>query len=259
VKKIITVLTLLLTFSPTLTAKQVKQVNQFAATACQQQLDTAWRCLEVGPGERWTNLFPDPKRRMVVQMYNRQNRPLRAGQKLILPPESSRWLELSPVPQQLTELTADDHNDLVVFDPKQLAWAHYVNGRLKLWGPAVGGKSWCPDVRRSCRTKVGTFYFTEAASPERRSSSYPKKCQSGEVKCAAMAYFIRFTNWGQGIHRRSMSGANASHGCIGVFEAHAQYINNHVRSVVGKSDYGYFNRKQNEISRQKLVFLVLPY
>lgn len=240
----------------TLGFSNILYANQFSKVGCNRDLDPGWQCVTVQKNDSWNKLFPDSDYQLLVQKYNRQNKWLMTGQKLVLPPRLMSWDNLSPFSQTINT----ENNDLIIFDPRQLAWAHYMKGRLVRWGPAVGGKNYCPDTGRSCRTEVGVFYFTEAASVRRTSSDYPKKCKSKkDVKCSPIPFFIRFTSSGQGIHERSMRGAHASHGCVGVFADDAKYINNHIRSVVGRRIYGYFSTLQREISRASVIFKVLPY
>ncbi len=229
--------------------------NQFAEQSCQSVLPTDWQCLTVPQGSSWEQLLEEDSYRYLVQRYNRQNKPLRAGQQLVLPPNYLQWKELSPFPEQVTFTEyVEQPIDVIVFSPNQLGWAHYVNNQLVDWGPAVGGKDWCPDVGRACRTQVGTYRFTEAASHTRRSNAYPVGCSGRQ--CAPMPYFIRFTAYGMGLHERDMEGSNASHGCVGLFREDVVYLNSHVRATVGKNGHGYFTEAQQQ---QSPLFMVLPY
>jgi hypothetical protein len=231
--------------------------NPFAAKTCQTALPADWKCIEVQAGTSWDWLVPDAQYRKTIQKFNRQNGRLQAGQLLVVPPSYLDWNQLAPFKQ--TDYIS--HIDVVVFDPQKLAWVHYIGGRLNTWGPAVGGKQWCSDKNNGrggpCKTKVGTFSFTEAAGPKRRSNAYPVGCVGS--RCAPMPHFTRFTSGGQGIHARSMRGANASHGCIGVFADDAVYINGHVRARIGKSNYGYFTDAEKTASAASTPFIVLPY
>lgn len=235
----------------------IAAANPFAAKVCQTALPADWRCVEVPSGADWSWLVPDPEYRDVIQKFNRQNQGLRAGQWLVIPPSFLDWNQLAPFAQS----GYVGQVDVVVFDPLRLAWAHYLNGQLITWGPAVGGQEWCADKNNGrggpCKTNVGNFSFTEAAGPGRRSNAYPVGCV--RKNCAPMPYFTRFTAKGQGIHARAMRGANASHGCIGVFEEDALYINRHVRARIGKYNYGYFTEDEKAISAASTQFVVLPY
>jgi len=236
----------------------VALANPFSANLCQEELPSKdWYCVEVSAGDTWYRLVPDLEYRDTVQKFNRQNQSLRAGDMLVFPPANLSWNQLAPFAQT----NYVDKEEVIVFDPQNLAWAHYFYGQLVTWGPAVGGKNWCADKNRGrggpCRTDVGTFHFTEAASPSRRSSAYPVGCTGRS--CALMPYFTRFTNRGQGIHARFMHGENASHGCIGVFEHDARYINQRVRELANKNSFGYLTQREISSSKDRIELVVYPY
>ena len=49
---------------------------------------------------------------------------------------------------------------VVIFDPEATAWAAYdANGNRIKTGRASGGKGFCADIGRSCRTSTGRFSF----------------------------------------------------------------------------------------------------
>ncbi|MCD5381322.1 MAG: L,D-transpeptidase [Candidatus Pacebacteria bacterium] len=237
--------------------------NEYANGVCKNNFSDDWHCVTVQAGDSWGSLFSDSQYLLKVQKLNRQNVRLRAGQQILLPSKTVAWNKLSPFAQEIMT----DYKDLFVFSPQLLAWAHYLDGQLISWGPAVGGKSWCGDIRKTCRTKVGIFSFTETANVRRRSSSFPVGCvdkdSDGNIisrkQCARMPYFVRFTNQGQGIHSRTMRGRNASHGCVGVFLSDVVYISNHIRKKIGKTNHGYFTSDELIKSQQEIVFMVLPY
>jgi hypothetical protein len=208
-------------------------------------------CLEVPSGESWESLFPDANYRLLVQKLNRQNTDLKKGQWLILPIAGKSWLAMSPFSREFQRDQGQPLH-LIVFDPKRLAWAHYEDGKLKWWGPAVGGQD-------GWHTNEGKHFFTEVAGPGRKSNLFPENtCQSGGY-CAPMPYFTRFTARGQGFHERNMAGENASHGCIGVFADEAQYINALVRQLSGAERSGYLTAGQIENAKKNIVLEVLAY
>lgn len=183
----------------------------------------------------------------------------------MLPPTETNWMDLSPLPEYLVFLGYTvDSSDVIVFSPRELAWGHYLQGKLVAWGPAVGGKDWCPDIGRRCRTTEGIYHFIEVAGPNRRSSAYPVGCaqkdSAGNIisrgRCAKMPYFTRLTEGGLGFHDRPAPGKNASHGCVGMFSRDAKRLSEHIRRVVGKKEFGWLTQEQQELSP---VFIVLPY
>lgn len=106
-----------------------------------------------------------------------------------------------------------------VFDPRNKSWQAYNNGRLVKTGRASGGKGYCHDVRRSCRTPVGSFRVYRKGSAHCRSSKYPIG-RGG----APMPYCMFFRG-GYAIHGSpDVPDFNASHGCIRVVPAAARWL-----------------------------------
>jgi hypothetical protein len=113
-------------------------------------------------------------------------------------------------------------NHVFIFSPRAHAWAAYDgSGQLIRTGRASGGKAYCPDVRRACRTIVGTFHVIYKGGPDCISNIYPIKTGGG----APMPYCMRFSPKGYAIHgSNSVPNYNASHGCIRVPPADARWL-----------------------------------
>lgn len=111
-------------------------------------------------------------------------------------------------------------NRVFIFDPRRLMWAAYsAQGKLIKTGRASGGKGYCPDVRRSCRTPRGNFKIYSKGSSSCRSSKYPIG-RGG----APMPYCM-FFHRGYAIHGSpNVPSHNASHGCIRVKPAAAKWL-----------------------------------
>ena len=109
-----------------------------------------------------------------------------------------------------------------IFDPKVAAWAAYdAQGHLVETGSASGGKSYCEDVGRSCRTVTGTFSVYSKKGEDCKSSVYPIETHGG----ARMPYCMHF-HQGYSIHAAyEVPEYNASHGCIRVFPSAAKWLN----------------------------------
>ncbi len=109
-----------------------------------------------------------------------------------------------------------------VFDPRALTWKIYSNGRLIRSGHAVGGKSYCPDIHRGCRTPVGTFHIYSKAGPNFISSKFPPPHGGAHMPWAM------FFHGGYAIHgSNEVPNHNASHGCIRVYPSDAKWMNTH--------------------------------
>ena len=111
-------------------------------------------------------------------------------------------------------------NRVFIFDPRRLRWAAYSeSGKLIKTGKASGGKGYCRDVRRACRTPRGVFRIYSKGSPNCRSSKYPLG-RGG----APMPYCM-FFHRGYAIHGSpNVPNHNASHGCIRVLPSAARWL-----------------------------------
>lgn len=114
-----------------------------------------------------------------------------------------------------------------VFDPKVNAWAVYNRkGERVNTGRASGGKFYCPDIGRPCKTVVGQFRILDKGDASCASVKYPRSSNGG----ASMPYCMHFHPKGYAIH-----GVNGhvpdyynSHGCIGVTVEAAKWLNNYL-------------------------------
>lgn len=109
-----------------------------------------------------------------------------------------------------------------IFDPRASAWAAYdAEGHRVQTGSASGGKDFCEDTGRSCRTVTGTFSVYSKKGPECTSSLYPVETGGG----ARMPYCMHFSG-SYSIHAAyEVPNYNSSHGCIRVLPSAAQWLN----------------------------------
>lgn len=108
-----------------------------------------------------------------------------------------------------------------VFNPNILTWAVYnENGNLVRTGHGVGGKGYCPDSHRRCKTPSGVFHVLGKAGPGFKSSKYPLPGGG-----APMPYAMFFSRY-YAIHgSNDVPNYNASHGCIRVYTSDARWLN----------------------------------
>jgi hypothetical protein len=107
-----------------------------------------------------------------------------------------------------------------VFDPKMLRWFAFYNGNLVNSGRASGGRFYCSDIRRPCKTPVGVFRIGRKGGPECKSNKYP--IGRGHAPMPWCMFFHK----GFAIHGSwSVPGYNASHGCIRVPPRDAHWLN----------------------------------
>jgi len=171
--------------------------------------------------ETWELLWPDERERKIVMVINRTNMRLKKGQILAVPCDmvNKTFMDFSPFPIQIETPT----EKMLVFDPALLAWAAYdPTGNLVRWGPAAGGKDYCPDIGRSCRTKTGTFRIIRIKGPDYRSGRYPVGCSGS--RCARMPFAMFFQD-NYAFHAGDLPGYNASHGCVRLFYSDAKWLN----------------------------------
>ena len=109
-----------------------------------------------------------------------------------------------------------------IFDPRATAWAAYdAEGNRVKTGSASGGKDYCEDTGRGCRTVTGTFHVYSKKGEECTSSLYPIETGGG----ARMPYCMHFSG-SYSIHAAyEVPNYNASHGCIRVLPAAAKWLN----------------------------------
>ncbi|MBA2654960.1 MAG: L,D-transpeptidase [Gammaproteobacteria bacterium] len=107
-----------------------------------------------------------------------------------------------------------------IFNPRSLNWSIYgANGKLVRSGKAVGGKGYCPDVKRACRTPVGAYAIYHKEGPHFISSKYPLP-RGGASMPWAMFFYKGFAIHGS----NEMPGHHASHGCIRVYPNDARWM-----------------------------------
>jgi lipoprotein-anchoring transpeptidase ErfK/SrfK len=116
--------------------------------------------------------------------------------------------------------TASASANTFVFNPNSLSWTAIDSyGEVVGSGRASGGKRYCPDIHRGCKTPIGHFTVHSIGGPGCRSSKYPV----GEGG-APMPYCMFFSNY-YAIHGSyDVPNYNASHGCIRVEPEDARWL-----------------------------------
>lgn len=114
-----------------------------------------------------------------------------------------------------------NYANAVIFSPRTLQWkAVNSSGKVIRSGRASGGRSYCPDIKRSCRTPSGTYSVISKRGPSCRSTRYPVG-KGG----APMPYCMFFSKY-YAIHGSpDVPNYNASHGCIRVPPSDARWLN----------------------------------
>lgn len=176
-------------------------------------------CIKVKRGQSWKSLWPDEYQQEVVKRLNRMNTPLRRGMHIAVPDhiEYTDLMDISPFPHYIDA----PEKKLLVVDPGVLAWAAYGHdGNLIHWGPISGGKNYCSDVGRRCRTVTGKFNMFRKLGSKCESRKFP--LGKGGAPMPYCMFFYR----GFAMHAStSVPGYHDSHGCIRLFYEDAQWIN----------------------------------
>lgn len=107
-----------------------------------------------------------------------------------------------------------------VFNPNTLTWkAINENGKVIRTGKGSGGRKYCKDVGRGCKTPSGVYTIISKGGPGCRSSRYPVG-KGG----APMPYCMFFSRY-YAIHGSpDVPNYNASHGCIRVRPGDANWL-----------------------------------
>ena len=227
---IVTVFTFLLLFM------HQPALASFGSKLCQKP---QYDCYKVKSGDTWNKLFDNPELKNLVMKINRINVRLKKGMIIAIPKDDYTidLLSHSPLPTQINPpgkkmITVSTH-------PTVLAWGAYdADGNLQNWGPVGGGKKWCPDVNRRCRTVPGKFTIYNKQGSGCASSKYPLP-RGG----APMPYCMFFYK-GYALHgSHDVPGYNASHGCVRLFVSDAKWLNKEFTagekrvSVIVKTDH----------------------
>ncbi len=176
-------------------------------------------CVKVRQGQSWESLFPNAQQRDLVKRVNRMNVHLQAGMVIAVPDNLARhnMMTVSPFPHNI----GYQGTKVIIFDPNKLAWGAYdSNGDLVRWGPAAGGKNYCADVGRSCRTISGTYRIYTKKGAECKSSKYPLG-KGGAPMPHCMFFHKGFALHGSPV----VPGYHASHGCVRVYNEDAYWLN----------------------------------
>jgi lipoprotein-anchoring transpeptidase ErfK/SrfK len=111
--------------------------------------------------------------------------------------------------------------NLIKVDLGNLTWTAYdAQGHFVRQGRASGGKSYCPDIGRSCRTVTGTF----TVQSKQGAGCFSKRFPVG--KGGAPMPYCMFFHGGYALHGSyDVPNHNASHGCVRLIPEDARWLN----------------------------------
>lgn len=116
-----------------------------------------------------------------------------------------------------------------VYNPKTLRWKAIKNGKVIRTGRGSGGRNYCSDVKRACRTPSGTYSIISKRGANCRSSRYPLG-KGG----APMPYCMFFSKY-YAIHGSpDVPNYNASHGCVRVKPHDARWLHKNFMHIGSK-------------------------
>lgn len=188
-----------------------------------------YKCIKIGKGQNWQNMFPDPEQRDLVQRLNRSYNAIWYGKEIVVPQnlDGLTILDVSPFPRKIK---APGEKEIIV-DQDKLAWVAYDNdGNQVKWGPISSGRDHCPDKKGgSCRTLTGIF---------RVFSKENEHCRSNTYDGAHMPYCMYFHK-GFALHgSNDIPGYRASHGCVRMFVQDAEWLNHNFVAISNEgNDY----------------------
>jgi lipoprotein-anchoring transpeptidase ErfK/SrfK len=115
-------------------------------------------------------------------------------------------------------------HSVFVFDPNRLRWYAYdSSGDLVGSGRASGGRNYCPDTNRRCKTPIGIYHVNAFGGAGCVSSKFPIG------KGGAPMPYCMFFHGGFAIHgSNEIPNYNASHGCIRIEPAAARWLQENV-------------------------------
>lgn len=179
-----------------------------------------YHCKKVRRGDSWHRLFPDGRERAMVMTLNRTNMSIRHRSFIVIPNHlsSTSLMDLSPFAQYIDP----PGERVIIVDLKELAFGAYNDdGRLMHWGAISGGKDWCADVHRKCKTVTGSFRVHSKRGKHCVSNTFPVDVIGGG---APMPYCM-FFHGGYAMHASAtVPGYHASHGCVRMFYGDARWL-----------------------------------
>lgn len=182
-------------------------------------------CVNVKRGDTWAKLFPKKREREIIKRLNRTNIALRYRSWIVVPKnlQNIDHLDLSPFPDQVQ---SEGKRMLIVNLGLQAFAAYDKEGQLVHWGPVSGGRDWCGDVGRPCRTATGEHKVIRKQGPKCESTKFPIETNGGAPMPYCMHYYRGFA-----LHGSTLPGYHASHGCIRLFYDDAKWLNKYFTNV----------------------------
>lgn len=124
---------------------------------------------------------------------------------------------------------AQGSGNTFIFSPRTLQWKAIKNGKVIRTGHGSAGKSYCADIKRSCKTPTGSFRISSKGGPGCKSSRYPLG-KGGAPMPYCMFFYKNYAIHGS----PDVPNHNASHGCVRVPTADARWLSQNFLHVGAK-------------------------
>ena len=186
-----------------------------------------YTCYTAKSGDSWAKLFPNEEERVTVMKVNRMNTRLHKGVQIAIPRSfGESFMDHAPFPQY-GDATG---NRYIVVSLSKLAFGAYdEGGELQLWGPISGGKNYCANIKRGCRTPAGQFAVYRKGGSGCKSSKYPLG------KGGAPMPYCMFIYKGYALHGSpTVPGYHDSHGCVRMYPEDAKWLSKTFTNGVSK-------------------------
>ena len=187
-----------------------------------------FKCVKIHRGDTWAKLFPSKRQREVVKRLNRTNVALQYRSWIVVPTNLRKinHMDMAPFPDYIKP---SGKRTIVVKLGLHAFGAYNESGYLVHWGPVSGGKGYCDDVGRACRTATGVHKVYRKQGVNCISSKFPIDTGGGAPMPYCMHYYGGFA-----LHGSTLPGYHASHGCIRLFNDDAKWLNKHFLKVGSK-------------------------
>ena len=118
-------------------------------------------------------------------------------------------------------------NNTFVFSPRTLSWkAINGSGQVVRTGHGSGGRGYCPDIHRGCRTPTGTYSIISKGGAGCKSSRFPVG-KGG----APMPYCMFFSRYYAVHGSYEVPNYNASHGCVRIEPSDARWLSHNFMHI----------------------------
>jgi hypothetical protein len=144
--------------------------------------------------------------------------------------DSNEWKLRQVYNERVAQKHINSGKRVFVFRPHKYKWYLYENGELIEDGVANGGKAYCSDIKRGCRTPGGVFKIYSKRGAGCRSSKFPINKNKPRARMPYCMFLKRVggSATGYAIHGSKYihPSRHGSHGCVRVKTPDARMLSN---------------------------------